>query len=103
MDIRYEPQNKRTAAYQDGRLVGECTYTEDAGLWVLDHTYVDESMRGKQLGAALVRELIEAARDVQVKVRPVCPFVQKEFERHQAYQDLLENWFCTRDDTSFDM
>lgn len=103
MDIRYEPENKRTAAYHEGRLVGECTYTQDGTLWILDHTFVDESMRGRQLGAALLKELMQAAREAGVRVRPVCPFVQKEFERHHEYQELLENWFGSRQDTSFDL
>lgn len=103
MEIRYEPEKRRTVAYVDGQEVGECTYQEKDALWILNHTYVDERMRGQQLASKLVEELIKAARQANVKVRPVCSFVQKEFERRHEYQDLLENWYGSRSDTSFEM
>ncbi|GAB1403391.1 hypothetical protein MASR1M74_05690 [Lentimicrobium sp.] len=54
-----------------------------------DSTEVDDSVKGQGYGKKLFEELIHHARDRKLKIKPVCPFVVKMFERHPEYHDVL--------------
>ncbi len=87
--IVFEPDNKRAAAYDQDKLVGECTYSPSDTLWIIDHTEVDPSYGGQGIAANLVKAVADAARAAKVKVLPLCPYAKREFERKPEYQDLL--------------
>lgn len=70
--------------------IGEITWRDEAGLMVIDHTYVDPSYREQGIAAQLVRLATQRARREGLRVRPDCPYARNQFEQHEAYQDLLE-------------
>ena len=89
IDYRFEMDNKRAAAYREGALIGEATISPSASVWILDHTFVDDSARGLQVGRHLVDTVAKAARDAGVKVLPLCPYAKRVMEGDAAYQDVL--------------
>ncbi len=40
IQYRFEPEERRSAAYDDGQLIGVCQYTEQDGSWYIVHTEV---------------------------------------------------------------
>lgn len=46
-------------------------------------TVVSDKLRGQKVGNALVEKIIGFAREENLKVVPVCSFVQKQFEKMQ--------------------
>lgn len=54
-----------------------------------DSTDVDESLKGQGIGKRLFEEMIKHARERKLKIKPVCPFVVKMFERHPEDSDVL--------------
>ena len=88
--ISYEENNKRSVAYDGDLEVGECTYKEEDGLWIVNHTFVAESYRGQGLAQKLFKELIDQARKKNIKIIPLCSFAVKEFERSPSYADVLK-------------
>ncbi|MGB3181111.1 MAG: GNAT family N-acetyltransferase [Cyclobacteriaceae bacterium] len=56
---------------------------------IIDHTQVDESYRGKDLGKKLVFKAAEFARNKGIKVVPLCPFANAIFKKNQELQDVL--------------
>lgn len=90
INISYEENNKRAVAYDGDLQVGECTYKEGDGFWIVDHTFVAESHRGQGLAQKLFKELIDQARAREIKILPLCSFAVKEFERNPSYADLLK-------------
>ncbi len=90
MDYKYEKENSRVAVYDDGKEIGECTYSESKGLWIIDHTYVDPTYRGQHIAENLVKEVVDKAREEGVKIIPLCPYAKKEFDRKEEYQDMLQ-------------
>ncbi|MGB5976045.1 MAG: GNAT family N-acetyltransferase, partial [Cyclobacteriaceae bacterium] len=48
---------------------------------IIDHTQVDESYRGKDLGKKLVFKAAEFARNKGIKVVPLCPFANAIFKK----------------------
>lgn len=62
----------------------------DEGNYVIDHTWVSDTMNGKGLGLKLVEAIIEMAREESKKVIPGCRFAQKMFERHK--DEFIDVW-----------
>ena len=86
--IVFEEDNKRSAAYDGEKNIGESTYSKSEKLWIIDHTMVDPNYRGQNIAAKLVSEVVENARKQGVKIMPLCPFAKKEFENKPEYADV---------------
>lgn len=56
--------------------------------WILDHTFVDPSLRGQQLGNKLVAKVVALAREKGYKIVPLCSFAVYEFQRKPEYADI---------------
>jgi len=55
-----------------------------------DGTRVYEEFKDQKLGMPLFNKLVEFAKDKNVKIHPLCPFVVKTFKRHPELQHLLD-------------
>lgn len=53
------------------------------------HTEVPRELEGMGIGARLARFALEYARDNDLKVIPICPFVTGYLRRHPEYQPLV--------------
>lgn len=89
VEIKYEPEEKRAAAYDDGKFIGESTYAKSEKIWIIDHTYVEGSYNGQGIAKRLVQKLVEEARATNMKIIPLCPFAKHEFDKKQEYWDVL--------------
>ncbi|MFN7703563.1 MAG: GNAT family N-acetyltransferase [Chryseotalea sp.] len=58
-------------------------------LIIIDHTEVDESLKGKGIGLQLVQEAIAWARTNNKKIIPLCPFAKSVFDKHAEFDDVL--------------
>jgi predicted GNAT family acetyltransferase len=56
---------------------------------ILTHTEVGEELKGQGVGRALVKYVVEIARNEKFKLKLECTYAQKEFEKHPEYQDVL--------------
>ncbi|MGY3748717.1 GNAT family N-acetyltransferase [Vagococcus acidifermentans] len=74
-----------------GERIAEVTYSP-AGetMLIIDHTFVDDSLRGQNIAHQLVYEVIKKARKEGKKIIPLCPFAKLEFEKHPEYHDVLQ-------------
>ena len=59
------------------------------GSMVLMHTVVPESARGKGIGGALVKYVLDYVRSHDLKVIVYCGFAVKYMQLHPEYNDLL--------------
>ena len=74
---------------ENGKTLAEMTYRKEKDRIIIQHTEVDESLRGKNIGFQLVEQGVEYAREGQLKVVPLCRFAKKVIERHREFQDVL--------------
>lgn len=58
---------------------------------VIDHTFVDPSLRGQGVAAKLMEQVIKMARTEGLKCVPVCSYAVAAFKRNKDYQDVLLN------------
>jgi predicted GNAT family acetyltransferase len=69
--------------------LAEMVYTKEKDKMVIQHTEVDELLRGKNIGFQLVEQGVEYARDANLKIVPLCKFAKKIIEGHKAFQNVL--------------
>ncbi|KAA2238300.1 GNAT family N-acetyltransferase [Salinarimonas soli] len=90
-EIRHEesPSKGRYAIRVEG-MEAEMTYSR-AGehLLIIDHTSVPDALRGRGIGAILVRRAVEDARAAGKGIMPLCPFAKGQFDRHPEWSDIL--------------
>ena len=91
MDIGHEAQGHRGAFFveREGRRLGELTYTVAGSRVILDHTRVDDALRGTGAGKSLVKAAVEWARVGNRRLMPLCPFARSVFEKTPEYRDVL--------------
>ena len=65
-------------------------YTERPGVRVITHTEVPAHLRGRGIGARMVKAVLDDIRARGLRVVPRCPFVRDFIRRFPAYGDLLE-------------
>ncbi|CAN5685934.1 GNAT family N-acetyltransferase [soil metagenome] len=74
----------------DGQKSALMTYKKSGENEItIDHTEVDEVMQSKGLGKQMVSAAVEYARENDIKIVPVCPFVKKIIDETPEYQDVL--------------
>lgn len=56
---------------------------------IFTHTEVPKEMEGNGIAGKLAREGLEFAREQNLKVMPLCPYVAGYIRRHPEYRELL--------------
>jgi uncharacterized protein len=59
------------------------------GVMTFTHTEVPASLRGRGIGSALMRGVLDSVRAQGLKFIPRCPFVADYVERNPEFADLL--------------
>ena len=72
-----------------GAVIAEITFPIEDGVAVIDHTFVDGSLRGQGVAGKLVTAAANAVRACGLKVRPTCSYAAKWFADRPEQQDLL--------------
>ena len=74
---------------ENGERLAEMTYTVAGSRVIIDHTDVDDRLRGQGAGKQLVKAAVEWARAEQRKLMPLCPFAKSVFDKTADYSDVL--------------
>lgn len=92
MTVHHNEQEQTFTVQLDG-LEGELAYARPKpDLLDIQHTWVDEKLRGRHVGDALVKAALDYARAEKARIRPTCPFVQAYLKRHpRLTKELAEN------------
>lgn len=83
-------QKGRFFILNDGKEMAEMTYT-----WVgkeriiIDHTDVNETLKGQNAGKQMVMKAVEFAREKGIKIIPLCPFANSVFQKNSEIRDVL--------------
>lgn len=75
---------------ESGNRHAELAYTNAGeGKVLFDHTFVEKEFRREGIGKDLVAEAVSFARENNLKVVPLCPFVKKTIDETPEFQDVL--------------
>ena len=56
---------------------------------IIDHTEVDQSLRGQGVGQDMVFAAVEFARERGISIIPLCPFAKSVLNKHPEFNDVL--------------
>ncbi len=91
MDFQLNNRGSEGYAFEykeDGQVLAELTWTQLGDIMVVDHTFVDPSLRGQGLAVKLLDRAAEYAREKDYKIEAVCSFVLKAFSSTDKYDDI---------------
>ena len=92
MEIKHKETDSRGIFYIENKeqgLIGELTYRkEDNNVITIDHTEVKREMENRGIGSKLVKKSVEYAREHNLKIDPLCPFAEVQFDMNKSYQDV---------------
>jgi len=92
MEIQRDEHGQKGAFFidEDGEWVAELTYVKNNGTMTIDHTEIDEKLRGERIGEDMVKAAVEYARANGLKINAVCPYAKKVIDRTPEFQDVVE-------------
>ena len=76
---------------ENGRIVAEITFPAKDGVATIDHTFVDESLRGKGIASKLVKAAVEKILADGNKIAATCSYAVKWLENHSEFSSLDEH------------
>ena len=83
-------ENRIYAENDAGKVIAEVTFPQENDSTVcLDHTFVDDSLRGQGVAGKLVKEVVDYAQKNGKKIRPQCSYAADWFNKHSEYADLV--------------
>lgn len=88
MEFQHE-QERIFALDEQGKLIAEVTFPTVDGVATIDHTFVDDSLRGQGVAGQLLQAATEQLRAGCVQVKPTCTYAVRWFEEHPESGDLL--------------
>ena len=95
MDILQKQNGSKGSFYieSDEKTLAEMTYSMTGdSIMIIDHTEVDDALRGKNVGYQLVKKAADYARGHQIKIIPLCPFAKSVFDKKRdEFKDVLRS------------
>ena len=92
LKVEREAQGHRASVFitQGGKRVAEMTFSRvNEQKFIIDHTEVDDSLRGQGAGRTLLDFSVAWAREHGVTYLPLCPFAKAQFEKDPSISDVL--------------
>ena len=90
--IQHQEQDSKGAFYveQGSQRIAEMTYSRtNPTLIIIDHTHVDERLKGQGAGRQLLDALVAWARETKTRVVALCPFAKAQFDKDPSIRDVL--------------
>lgn len=84
-------ENNRIAVYStDNKVMAEVNFPKESDRTVnVNHTFVDDSLRGHGVAGKLMEELVSELRQSKVRAKLSCSYAVNWFEKHPECDDVL--------------
>lgn len=93
MEIKHIEKGGRGAFLirgEDRERLAEMTYTTVGTTgFIIDHTEVDDSLRGQGIGDKLLADAVAYAREKGLKIFATCPFALRKLQGNAEYADVF--------------
>ena len=87
MEVQQKQEEGRGAFFIESmnKIMAELVYTiRNENVMRIEHTEVDDALKGKNIGKQLVEKAIDFARQNHYKINPRCPFARAIMEKRKA-------------------
>lgn len=85
MDFIYEKE-RIYMNDKNGRLIAEITFPTKEGIATINHTFVDESLRGQGVAGKLTEAAVKQILNDKNKLSATCSYAVKWLEKHPEYK-----------------
>lgn len=82
--MEYITEKNRIYAVEDGVEVGEVTFPLRDGVYIINHTYVDDRLRGQGIASELVRRAVEEIESRNGQMRATCSYAALWLARNRG-------------------
>ena len=89
LKIEFHMDESRSVALLGSKVIGECEIIESNSKWAITHTGVREEYNGRGIAKMLVLSIVDAARENNMKLLPLCSYAQKVLIDKEEYKDVL--------------
>jgi len=93
LDIQQKDDSKKGEFYigDNGQHLAEMVYTwAGENVFIIEHTDVDDALRGQGVGNKLLERVVAFAREKNIKIIPLCPFAKSVFDKDSSIHDVLK-------------
>jgi len=94
MDVQFKIEDNGKGAFfveEDGKRLAEMVISISGSNLTVYHTEVSENLKGKGVSTQLLETMVQYVRDNNLKVIPLCPYVNAQFRRHPDKFDDIWN------------
>ncbi len=77
INIVYEPESHRSAAYDGDQVIGVCEYEVNGNEWLITHTVVSPEYGGQGIARKLVLLVADKAKEAGKTIVPICSYAVK--------------------------
>jgi predicted GNAT family acetyltransferase len=89
MNIEHHANQNRFVLLEGDTFLGEVEYDQRGNNLLLVRAEVPVELRGKGLGAELVKGTLEAIQEIGgLTVTPICPYIAKYMMKNKQFQGL---------------
>ena len=75
---------------QDGTVLAEVTFPDTApGVVDINHTFVDESLRGQGIAGKLLRQVAQELKETGRRAKLSCSYAVNWFAKHPEWSEVL--------------
>lgn len=67
-------------------------------IMIINHTEVDDSLRGQGVGRQLLTKVIDYARERGIRIIPLCPYAKSVFDKEESIRDVLYDRMAQNED-----
>ena len=84
--MEFQTEENRIIKTDDaGKVIAEITFPEtEPGVYTIDHTLVDDSLRGQGVAGALVQAAVDEIKRRGGEVRATCSYAVTWLSRHEG-------------------
>jgi predicted GNAT family acetyltransferase len=86
--VQNNTERRRFEVKIDGKI-SVAEYIKTSQKLFLTHTEVPKGMEGNGIASHLAKAAFQFARDNELRIMPLCPYMAAYMKRHPEWQDLL--------------
>lgn len=80
--MKFNVEKNRIYYEENGKLLAEITFIGEEDVMTINHTFVDDSLRGQGIASQLVQEAVNEIKRQNKKVQASCSYAVKWLEKH---------------------
>jgi uncharacterized protein len=88
VEVQHNPSQHRFEVHIDDQLA-QLRYQRNGDVIAYTHTEVPPALEGQGIAGQMAKTALDYAKENNLKVLPLCPYVAKYVERHHDWDDIL--------------